>query len=58
MPKQAKDKITIIALNDAAESLDKKKMEDDTEKADKMVEEDYCCPKCGYCGSEMDFEKD
>lgn len=51
IPKDAKAKLAIIALEDAADEMDDG-MKDDAEEADETCR----CPKCGFKGPSIEFE--
>lgn len=58
LPKKIKDRIAIIALNDAAGDLDddtEDDMEESTKKTDKNMTS-MCCPECGYEGPQNKFK--
>lgn len=60
VPDKFKNKLTIIALDDAAKKLgddaeDPDMMESDSDKLEDKVE-DCQCPKCGYKGTEDEFK--
>lgn len=55
IPKQLKDKVSLLALKDAAKSDFSDDNAEVDEKDPEEPMEQYCCPKCQHCGSKEEF---